>query len=121
MSEEVEQDTETVEGPTQEEFVEWVERLMARVESVDMDQAMRWCPQWWAHTEAVDRFRALYEEWIGCQANGGMSSWWTNHFDRHAAVLFTKRGPFGDCGTSHVEKGFRRTLACEHPPTGWSW
>ena len=121
MSEAAEQDTETVEGPTQEEFVEWVERLMARVESVDMDQAMRWCPQWWAHTEAVDRFKALYEEWIVSQANGGMSSWWVNHFDRHAAVLFTKSGPFGDCGTSHVEKGFRRTLACEHPPADWSW
>ena len=116
-----EQQAETGEQFTPEEFVEWVEQLVARVESVDMNQDMRWCPQWWAHTEAVDRFKSLYEEWMVCQAGGGMSAWWTNHFDRHAAVLFTKRGPFGECGTSHVEKSFRRTLACEHPPADWSW
>ena len=121
MSESVEQETGTVEEPTQEEFVTWVEGMVSRLESVDRSANMHWCPQWWAHTEAVDRFKSLYEEWLACQAGGGMSAWWTNHFDRHAAVLFTKRGPFGECGTSHVEKSFRRTLACEQPPTDWSW
>ncbi|MFC4904180.1 DUF4913 domain-containing protein [Kocuria oceani] len=116
-----EQQTETDELFTPEEFVQWVEQLVSRVESVDMNQAMRWCPQWWAHTEAVDRFKALYQEWLLRQAEGGMSSWWTDHFDRHAAVLFTKRGPFGECGTSHVEKSFRRILACEQPPADWIW
>ena len=40
-----EQQAETGEQFTSEEFVEWVEQLVARVESVDMNQAMRWCPQ----------------------------------------------------------------------------
>ena len=121
MSEAGEQDTETVDGPTQEEFVTWVEGLVSRLESVDRSANMHWCSQWWAHPEAIKRLKALYEEWLARQAEGGMSSWWTDHFDRHAAVLFAKRGPFGECGVSHVERGMRRTLECEQPPAGWSW
>ena len=58
MSEAGEQDTETVDGPTQEEFVTWVEGLVSQLESVDRSANMHWCSQWWAHTEAVDRLTA---------------------------------------------------------------
>lgn len=76
-----------------EDFIEWVEDTMADVESVDRSANMHWCSQWWAHPEAIKRLKALYEEWLARQAGGGMSSWWVDHFDRHAAVLFAKNGP----------------------------
>ncbi|WP_084442924.1 DUF4913 domain-containing protein [Arthrobacter sp. CAL618] len=106
---------------TSEELVDWVEGLAAMLESVDRSQNQHWCSQWWNHPEAVDRFRALYEQWLEAQASGGMSSWWIDHFDRHATVLFTKRGPFGECGTTHAEKTARRILATEQPPPDWAW
>jgi hypothetical protein len=73
---------------TPEELVDWVEGLVAMLESVDRSQNQYWCVQWWNHPEAVDRLRGLYEQWLEAQANGGMSSWWIDHFDRHATVLF---------------------------------
>lgn len=106
---------------TPEELVDWVESLVAMLESVDRSQNQYWCAQWWNHPEAVDRFRALYEQWLDAQANGVMSSWWIDHLDRHATVLFAKRGPFGECGTNHVEKTARRILVTEQPPPGWAW
>ena len=106
---------------TPEELVDWVEGLVSILESVDKSTGMAWCSQWWAHPEAVERFRALMEKWLEVQKKGGISSWWTDHFDRHAAVLFAKRGPFGECGTKHAEKGLRRILTTEHPPSDWSW
>ena len=107
--------------PTVEEFIEWVQATMADVESVDRSANMHWCSQWWAHPEAVKRLRALHEEWLIRLADGGMSSWWVDHFDAHAKVLFARNGPFGECSTSHTERGMRRTLTCEQPPTDWSW
>lgn len=106
---------------TPEELVDWVEGLVALLESVDRSQGMSWCSQWWKHLEAIERFRALFEKWLEAQKEGGMSSWWIDHFDRHATVLFAKRGPFGECGTKHVERTTRRILATEQPPHGWSW
>ncbi|WP_104168910.1 DUF4913 domain-containing protein [Arthrobacter sp. SX1312] len=106
---------------TPEELVDWVEGLAAMLESVDRSQNQYWCSQWWNHPEAVDRLRGLYEQWLEAQASGGMSSWWIDHFDRHATVLFSKRGPFGECGTTHVDKTARRFLAAEQPPIGWYW
>jgi hypothetical protein len=106
---------------TPEELVDWVEGLVAMLESVDRSQNQYWCSQWWNHPEAVDRFRALYEQWLEAQANGGMSSWWIDHFDRHTTVLFARRGPFGECGTTHVHKTARRVLATEQPPHNWGW
>ncbi|WP_394253003.1 DUF4913 domain-containing protein [Arthrobacter pityocampae] len=106
---------------TSHELVDWVESLAAMLESVDRSQNQYWCSQWWKHPEAVDRFRGLYEQWLEAQANGGMSSWWIDHYDRHATTLFTKRGPFGECGTTHTEKTARRILATEQPPQGWHW
>ena len=104
---------------TPEDFVDWVERLAAILESVDRSQNQYWCSQWWNHAEAVDRFRGLYEQWLEAQAKGGMSSWWVDHFDRHATVLFAKRGLFGGCGTTHKGKTARRVLATVQPPLGW--
>lgn len=103
------------------DLVDWVEGLAAVLESVDRAQNQYWCSQWWKHPEAVDRLRGMYDQWLEAQAHGGMSSWWVDHFDRHALVLFAKRGPFGECGTSHVEKTARRTLAAESPPSDWNW
>ncbi|MHA7192033.1 DUF4913 domain-containing protein [Arthrobacter sp. MDT2-16] len=106
---------------TPEDLVDWVEGLAALLESVDRSQSQYWCSQWWNHPEAVDRFRGLYEQWLEAQANGGMSSWWIDHFDRHSTTLFAKRGPFGECGTTHVGKTARRILVTEQPPPGWEW
>lgn len=106
---------------TPADLVDWVERLASLLESVDKSQNLFWCSQWWNHPEAVDRLKALYEHWLDTQASGGMSSWWVDHFDRHAVILFSKRGPFGECGTKHVGKGVRRVLATEQPPANWSW
>lgn len=107
---------------TPEDLIDWVEGLAAVLESVDRAQNQYWCSQWWNHPEAVDRFKGMYDQWLEAQAHGGMSSWWVDHFDRHALVLFAKRGPFGECGsTSHVEKSARRTLATEQPPAGWQF
>ena len=108
-------------GFTPDELVDWVEGLVSLLESVDKSSNQFWCSQWWNHSEAVERFKALYEHWLDAQASGGMSSWWVDHFDRHAAVLFAKRGPFGECGTSHSEKTTRRILAAERPPADWVW
>lgn len=106
---------------TPEDLVDWVESLAAMLESVDRSQNQYWCARWWNHPEAVDRFRGLYEQWLEAQTNGGMSSWWIDHFDRHATVLFSKRGPFGECGTTHVARTARRVLAVEQPTPGWGW
>ncbi len=121
VSEAVEQDTETVERPTQREFVTWVEEFVSRLESVDRSSNRHWCPQWWAHTEAVDRLSALHTQWLMASEENSLSSWWVDHFDRHASILFSPHGPFGGCGTKHVEKGIRRTLATEQPPAEWTW
>ncbi|WP_082177219.1 DUF4913 domain-containing protein [Arthrobacter sp. RIT-PI-e] len=112
---------EDLEAVTPADLVEWVSYLVSRVESVDRSSGQHWCSQWWNHPEAIDRFRALHERWLEAQADGGMSSWWVDHFDRHASVLFSKRGPFGECGTTHVVSTTRRILATEQPPNGWSW
>ena len=106
---------------TPEMLVDWVEHLASLLESVDKSSNQFWCTQWWKHSEAVERLKALHEHFLDAQASGGMSSWWVDHFDRHAAVLFAKRGPFGECGTGHAEKTTRRILATEHPPTDWAW
>nr|QJS06347.1 hypothetical protein [Cryobacterium sp.] len=63
-----------------------------------------WCSQWWLHPEVVARFKALWNASMQAEASvmdgdaGAMSSWWINHWDRHAAVIFDKAsGPFRDC------------------------
>lgn len=112
---------ETAQDPTQEEFVTWVEAIAAQLESVDRSANMYWCSQWWAHPEAVDRLVALHAQWLIAAQENIMSSWWVDHFDRHAVVLFAKHGPFGECAVAHVEKGARRTITCEQPPPEWHW
>jgi hypothetical protein len=124
MSDDRAADEESGQDPqaiTQTDLVEWVEHIVSRLESVDRSGGQHWCSQWWNHSEAVDRLRALYERWLEAQADGAMSSWWVDHFDSHATILFAKRGPFGECGTLHTEKTSRRILATERPPEGWTW
>ena len=63
---------EDAEEFTPEDLVDWVEHLVATLESVDKSVGMSWCPQWWNHPEAVERFRALFEKWAEAQKDGGM-------------------------------------------------
>lgn len=124
MSDDLASDDSTDQDPdliTPADLVAWLEEFISEVESVDRSSGQHWCSQWWNHPEAVSRFRALHEKWLEAQEEGGMSGWWVDHFDSHAAVLFAKRGPFGECGTTHQPKTSRRVLACEAPPTDWSW
>ena len=102
-------------------LVSWVETLIASVESFDHEGNMHWCPQWWAHPEAVERFRGMHQQYLASAPNkdqpyGLLSSWWTDHFDHHAAVLFAKRGPFGECRDGHVDKPRLPTVP---PPADW--
>lgn len=108
-------------GPTRDEFVAWVEATIATIESVNQDQNMHWCPQWWRHPEAVDRFRALHRHQLAClpsedDPHGALSSWWVDHWDRHAVVLFSKSGPFGQCRSGHENQP---QLAVKSPPDDW--
>lgn len=82
------------------EVVRWVEQLTAYLESPEKSESV-WCPQWQEHPEAVWRFTALREEFLIAMSEGEMSSWWVNHFDRHAPMLFGKAGIFESCRSSH--------------------
>lgn len=82
------------------EVVAWVEKLTRYLESQERDDSM-WCPQWQEHPEAVWRFTALHRELEISFQDDTMSSWWVNHFDRHAPFLFGRTGIFQTCETSH--------------------
>jgi hypothetical protein len=63
-----------------------------------------WCDQWWLHPEVVARLKALWQANMQAEASvmdgdaSAVSSWWINHWDRHALVIFDKTsGPFRDC------------------------
>lgn len=82
------------------EVVAWVDRLTRHLESQVGDDSM-WCPQWQEHPEAVWRFTALHREFEIAFQDDTMSSWWVNHFDRHAPALFGVDGIFRSCRTMH--------------------
>lgn len=104
--------------PSSEDFVSWVETTISALESLDVDNNMHWCPQWWDHPEAVDRLRALHLQQLVAMPTrddpaGSLSSWWVDHWDRHAVVLFGRTGPFGQCRDGHVR---REPLELDTPP-----
>lgn len=82
------------------EVVAWVEKLTRYLESQERDDSV-WCPQWQDHPEAVWRFTALHREFEISFQDDTMSSWWVNHFDRHAPFLFGRMGIFQACETTH--------------------
>lgn len=107
--------------PSAEDFTAWVLATISAIESVDPDANMHWCTQWWDHPEAVDRLRALHIHQLTAMPTtedpgGFLSSWWVDHWDRHAAVLFSKNGPFGQCRDGHQRK---LALEVEAPPEEW--
>ncbi|WGD37572.1 DUF4913 domain-containing protein [Lysinibacter sp. HNR] len=77
-------------------FYMWVVKRLSRVEWVPDNYA--WCPQWYDHPEAVDRLHALWLMYLTDEAEGTLSSWWVNHWDRHHGVLFGRLGIFLRCG-----------------------
>ncbi|MHC6223102.1 DUF4913 domain-containing protein [Arthrobacter sp. MMS24-S77] len=100
-------------------FVHWVRERLYRFESQD-DRTGEWCPQWWDHPEAVDRFHALWLAYMAAEAEGELSGWWVNHWDRHFSFLFSKSGVFSQCaGGQHKEFSDRRRLTNDEPPAGW--
>ena len=84
-------------------FLDWLTSHLATVEVVGT-KPTPWCTQWWLHPEVVARFKALWQASMQADASvmdgdaGAVSSWWINHWDRHAATIFDKgNGPFRDC------------------------
>lgn len=87
-----------------------------------MEETRRgWYPQWWDHPEAVDRFHALYIQYLTAAADGALSSWWVDHWDRHSGPLFTQNGIFQQCVTDGHKPQNQRTriLPTEAPPEDW--
>lgn len=106
--------------PSSEDFIAWVEATISALESVDTEGNMHWCAQWWDHPEAVDRLRALHMHQLAVMPTsedpaGALSSWWVDHWDRHAVILFGKSGPFGECRGGHTR---RAPLSLDSPPIG---
>lgn len=82
------------------EVVAWVDKLTSYLESQERDESV-WCPRWQEHPEAVWRFTALHREFEISFQDDTMSSWWVNHFDRHAPFLFGRTGIFQACENVH--------------------
>ena len=95
-------------------FLDWLTAHLRTVEVVGT-KPTPWCTEWWLHPEVVARFTALWHASMQASASvqdgdaGATSSWWINHWDRHAAVIFDKsNGPFRDCDTTDGHLSRRR-------------
>ncbi|WP_104080972.1 DUF4913 domain-containing protein [Cryobacterium sp. Y11] len=95
-------------------FLDWLTIHLDTVEVVGT-KPTPWCMEWWLHPEVVARFTALWHASMQASASvqdgdaGATSSWWINHWDRHAAVIFDKsNGPFRDCDTTDGHLSRRR-------------
>lgn len=86
-------------GPS-EAVEQWVGKLVALIESQPRNDAT-WCPSWAEHPEAVWRFTALHQAFVLAHVEADLSSWWVNHFDRHALALFGPSGIFEACKSGH--------------------
>lgn len=108
-------------------FLDWLTSHLSTVEVVGT-KPTPWCDQWWLHPEVVARFKALWHASMQADASvmdgdaGAVSSWWINHWDRHAVVIFDKtNGPFRDCdpdqGHFHRRKnGTVKIVPASMPP-----
>ncbi len=111
-------DPEAEAAQERDQFAGWVRERLDRFESHD-DRIGEWCPHVWATPEAVDRCHALWQAYTAAEADGELSGWWVNHWDRHAASLFGKSGVFSQCaGGKHKPTPERRRLANHEPPAG---
>ncbi|MGC8628531.1 MAG: DUF4913 domain-containing protein [Acidimicrobiales bacterium] len=98
--------------------VGFVERYLAPVATTRLGGAAVWCPYWWEHPGAVLRLEALWRSWEALRLQpGGMSTWWTGHYDPHMRVLLdADRGPFYRCQKAHTPAVALSTVP---PPPGW--
>ncbi|ANP74829.1 DUF4913 domain-containing protein [Cryobacterium arcticum] len=94
-------DEETID--VRQMFLDWLTNHLSTVEVIGT-KPTPWCTQWWLHPEVVARFKALWQASMQADASvmdgdaGAVSSWWINHWDRHAATIFdSTNGPFRDC------------------------
>lgn len=115
--------SELSEAEATQAFVMWVEVMIHDLESVP-DENQYWCSEWWRHPEAVSRLSALYEAYGEAEAEHTLSSWWTQHWDSHARILFTAGGPFKNCQRSHrfLERSetYEPRLKTISPPSEWT-
>lgn len=94
---------------TLDEFVnEWLSVAYAR-QIRDVNDTV-WCPDWREHKEAVLRLTAMWRAFNHLRGDVklGVSSWWTEHADRHMVKLFDPTGPFKYCS---VRNGHKNLLA----------
>ncbi|MGO4785174.1 DUF4913 domain-containing protein [Cryobacterium sp. W22_MBD10_FK3] len=84
-------------------FLDWLATHLSTVETTGT-KPTPWCTEWWLHPEVVARFKALWQASMQADASlmdgdaGAVSSWWINHWDRHAVIIFDRsNGPFRDC------------------------
>lgn len=115
-------------------FLAWVRIQLGMVESYQANASDKpaWCSEWFRHPEVVERLVVAYQAYAKSsksQHEGDMlalSSWWVQHWDHHARVIFDPtNGPFRACGyDGHLSKvgDDRTTLAItpEDPPEGWA-
>lgn len=99
------------------EFREWVISFLMQIEH-PTSQGGAFCQRWWLHPEAVARLKALY--WEYCKAElveGGLSSWWVNHWEVHSRALFNPQtGVFRDCTVVHRPDNKRVRDVVLHTP-----
>jgi hypothetical protein len=110
-----------------QQFLDWVGKQLGRVEAYGqpVKKQAAWCPEWWKHPEVVER---LYVSWKGYlmatsrmpEDGSSQSSWWVQHWDHHARIIFDKEnGPFRACSASgHLadNNGQPLTVSVALPP-----
>jgi hypothetical protein len=109
------------------DFQTWVGEWLTAIIHRPFKSGATWCPEWWRHREAVARLDALWRAWEAAvvEGGGGLSYWWTMHFDSHFAVLSdAANGPFAACKEGvHVTDSNKviGTLPCKPEPEDWDW
>jgi len=114
LEDDAEESDDEDEPDVRQMFLDWLSGHLRTVEVVGT-KPTPWCAEWWLHTEVVARFTALWHASMQAEASvqdgdaGAVSSWWINHWDRHAAVIFDKStGPFRDCDPADGHLSRRR-------------
>lgn len=109
------------------QFLDWVMEHFSVVEVVGSKERVRWCDRWYDHPEAVARLYALWTARVQADQDdlGAVSSWWINHWDRHAAILFDPQsGPFRFCDRTrgHLADSKERghVVPMSIPPAEWN-
>lgn len=120
------------EEPLRDRFLTWVTEQLGRVEAhgVRAADSPAWCPRWWEHPEVVERLYVAYTAYVHSAKlreegdDMAMSSWWIQHWDHHARVIFDRTtGPFRACTReSHLTENNGRSLEIvpDPPPEDWT-